>query len=75
MEQFFIGPRSPAPIYVSSLSETERGLWNFTDLTLADEATNSIPTDNANRTIQGNMAIQVTQPLEPMQEAPPDDQI
>ena len=33
-----------------------------TDVTLADEDTNSIQTDNANRAIQGNMAMQVTQP-------------
>ena len=31
-------------------------------MTLADKDTNSIPTDNANRAIQGNVAIQVTQP-------------
>ena len=35
---------------------------NLTDVTLADEDTNSILTDNANRAIQGNMAMQVTQP-------------
>ena len=35
-------------------------LWNLTDVTLADEDTNSILTDNANRAIQGNVAIQVT---------------
>ena len=35
---------------------------NLTDLTLADEYyTNSILTDNANRAIQGNVAMQVTQ--------------
>ena len=44
--QIFIGPRSPGPIYVSGLSETEWGLWNFTDLTPADEDTNWILTDN-----------------------------
>ena len=31
-------------------------------MTLADEDTNSILTDNANRAIQGNMAMHVTQP-------------
>ena len=31
-----------------------------TDLTLADQATNSIQTDNANMTIQGNVAMQDT---------------
>ena len=36
--------------------------WNLTDVTLADEDTKSILTDNANRAIQGNVPIQVTQP-------------
>ena len=34
---------------------------DLTDVTLADEDTNSILTDNANRTFQGNVAMQVTQ--------------
>ena len=41
------------------------GLWPFadsTDVTLADEDINSILADNANRAIQGNVAMQVTQP-------------
>ena len=38
-----------------------RGLSNLTDVTLADQATNSIQADNANMTIQGNMAMKVTQ--------------
>ena len=33
--------------------------WNLTDVTLADEDTKSILTDNANRAIQGNVAMQV----------------
>ena len=32
--------------------------WHLTDVTLADEDTNSIPTDNANRAIQDNVALQ-----------------
>ena len=32
---------------------------DLTDVTLADEDTNSILADNANRAIQGNVAIQV----------------
>ena len=32
---------------------------NLTDMTLADEDTNSILTDKVNRTIQGNVAMQV----------------
>ena len=56
-------PGIPGPIYGSkSLKLTHRRFWNFTELTLADEDTNSILTDNANRAIQGNVAMQVTQP-------------
>ena len=45
---FFIGPRSPGPIYVSGLCNwvSHLRLWNFTDLTPADEDTNCILTDN-----------------------------
>ena len=32
---------------------------NLTDVTLADEDTNSILTDKVNRTIQGNVAMQL----------------
>ena len=35
--------------------------WNLTDVTLADEDTSSILTDNDNRAIQGNVAMQVTE--------------
>ena len=41
---------------------TARRFADLPDATLADEDTNSILTDNANRAIQGNMAMQVTQP-------------
>ena len=47
---------------VLSNSLTEPPFANLTDVTLADEDTNSILTDNANRAIQGNVALQVTQP-------------
>ena len=43
------------------MSLTERGLSNLTDVTLADQATNSIQADNANMAIQGNVAMKVTQ--------------
>ena len=33
---------------------------NLTDMTLADDDTNPILTDNANRAILGNVAMQVT---------------
>ena len=35
---------------------------DLTNVTLADEDTNPMLTDNANKAIQGNMAMQVTQP-------------
>ena len=35
---------------------------DLTDVTLVDEDTNSILTDNANRAIQGNVAMHVTLP-------------
>ena len=38
------------------LSLTERGFVDLTDVTLADEDTNSTLTDNANRAFQGNVA-------------------
>ena len=34
---------------------------DLTDVTLADQATNSIQADNANMAIQGNVAMKVTQ--------------
>ena len=42
-------------------SETEPPFADLTDVTLADEDTNSILTDNANRAFQGNVAMQVMQ--------------
>ena len=36
--------------------------WNLIELTLADEDTNSILTDNANRAIQGSVKMYVMQP-------------
>ena len=44
------------------LSLSKRGLDDLTDVTLADEDTDSILTDNANRASQGNVAMKVTQP-------------
>ena len=60
----FIGPRCPwGPIYGSAcLSLTPRPFANLTDVTLADEDTNPIPIDEANRAILGNVAIQVAPP-------------
>ena len=41
-----------------SKSQTPRPCADLTDVTLADEDANSILTDNANRAIQGNVAMQ-----------------
>ena len=60
----FIGPRCPwGPIYGSgslSLREVVADFKLITDVTLVDEDTKSILTDNANRAIQGNQAMHVT---------------
>ena len=60
----FIGPRCPwGPIYGSgclSVSLSPRPFADLTDVTLVDEDTKSILTDNANRAIQGNQAMHVT---------------
>ena len=59
---FLSDPGIPGPIYGSKpLSVTPRPCADLTDVTLADEDTNSI-LDNANRAIQGNEAMQVPQP-------------
>ena len=60
----FIGPRCLwGPIYGSgSLKLTLRPFADLTDVTLADEDTNSALTDNVNRTFQANVAMRVTQP-------------
>ncbi len=49
--------RSMGPVLCHWVSEwvIPRRLWNLTDVTLVDEDTNSIPTNNTNRTIQDNM--------------------
>ena len=38
---------------------TTRGFADLTDVTLADEDSNSIPTDDVNRAFLGNVAVQV----------------
>ena len=42
--------------------QTKRGCVDLTDVTLADEDTNSILADNVNRAIQGNVATILNQP-------------
>ena len=44
---------------LASYSLTERPFADLTDVTLADEDTDPILTDNANRAIQGNVPTQV----------------
>ena len=39
------------------MSVSERCCWDLTDMTLADENANSIPTDIANRAIEGNVSM------------------
>ena len=59
----FIGPRCPwSDLWIRLSLTNSHTFWNLTDVTLADEDTNSILTDNANRSIQGNVAMQLTQP-------------
>ena len=48
---------------VLSHSVSETPFANLTDVTLADEDTNSIQTDNAKRAIQGNVAMHVNHPV------------
>ena len=43
-------------------SLTKKRFADLTDVTLADEDTKPILTDNANRVIPGNVAMHVTQP-------------
>ena len=43
-------------------SVTPRGFADLTDVTLADEDSNSIPTDDVNKAILGNVATQVMPP-------------
>ena len=51
--------RSMGPSVSETLCLTHTPFADFTDVTLADENTNSILIDNANRAIQGNVAMQV----------------
>ena len=44
------------------MSLSPRGFADLTDVTLADEDSNSIPTDDVNRAILGNVAMQVAPP-------------
>ena len=51
------GVRSMGPDVSNSV--TPRGFVDLTDVTLADEDSNSIPTDDANKAVLGNVAMQV----------------
>ena len=44
------------------MSVRQRAFADLTDVTLADEDSNSIPTDDVNRAILGNVAMQVAPP-------------
>ena len=54
------GVRSMGPDVRRSL--TPRGFADLTDVTLADEKSNSTPADDVNRAIRGNVAMQVLPP-------------
>ena len=58
----FIGPRYPWSDLWVQVSLTKTFFADLSDVTLADDDTNPIVADNANRAIQGNVATQVTQP-------------
>ena len=62
MELLVIGPMYPWSDPWVQVSLTVTPCRDLNDVTLADEDTNSIPTDNANRAIIGNVAIQVSPP-------------
>ena len=49
------------PIYGFKCLKLTTHCADLTDVTRADEDTKSILTDNSNRAIQGNVAMQVTQ--------------
>ena len=53
-----MGTRKAARTRIVVRIVTKRPCADLTDMTLSDEDTNSIPTDNANRAIQGNVAMQ-----------------
>ena len=55
------GPRSDLWVRVSLLSHkvSHTPFADLTDVTLADEDNNSIPTDDVNRAVIGNVAMQV----------------
>ena len=54
------GVRSMGPDVAHSVHP--RPCADLTDVTLADEDSNSIPTDDVNRAILGNVAMQVAPP-------------
>ena len=72
-----LSPASPSSAFTSTFYRTQvnlgSDLWvrmsvretpfaDLTGVTLADEDTKSIPTDNVNRAIPGNVVTQVNQP-------------
>ena len=61
--KIFIRPRCPwGPIYGSWSHSIQDYVADLTDVTLADEDSNLIPTDDVNRAILGNVAMQVAPP-------------
>ena len=61
VQYFLSDPGIPGPIYGSScLQLSPTPFADLTDVTLVDEDTKSILTDDANRAIQGNQAMHMT---------------
>ena len=59
---FLSDPGIPGPIYGSGCHYVREVVADLTEVTLVDEDTNSIPTNNTNRTNQDNVATPVTNP-------------
>ena len=62
LPHIFIGLTYPWSDLWVRVSLTEGGFADLTDVTLADEDSNSIPTDDVNRAILGNVAMKVAPP-------------
>jgi len=60
--EFLSDPGIPGPIYGSGCLKLQDVVADLTDVTLVDEDTNPIPTNNTNKTIQDNVAMPVTNP-------------
>ena len=62
LSQILSDPGVPGVRYMGPVLSNKLTLRPLCRLTLANEDTNSIQADNANKAFQSNMAMQVTQP-------------